>query len=38
MESDFSDFTNGKVAQQVERSVEARSVAGSIPALPTMAL
>ena len=35
MESDFSDFTNGEVAQQVERTVEARSVTGSIPVLPT---
>ena len=35
MEEDFSDFTNGEVAQLVERTVEARRVAGSIPALPT---
>jgi hypothetical protein len=35
MESDFSDFTNGEVAQQVERKVEALRVTGSIPVLST---
>lgn len=35
MESDFSDFTYGEVAQQVERKVEALGVTGSIPVLPT---
>ena len=31
MESDFSDFKNGRVAQLVERKVEALGVTGSIP-------
>lgn len=35
MESDFSDFKNGEVAQLVERTVEARSVTDSISVLPT---
>lgn len=35
MESDFSNFTNGEVAQQVEHKVEALGVADSISALST---
>lgn len=35
MESDFSGFTIGEVAQQVERKVEALGVIGSIPVLST---
>jgi hypothetical protein len=35
MESDFSDFTNGEVAQQVEQETENLRVADSISALST---
>lgn len=36
MEDDFSDFIYASVAQQVERSVEARRVTGSIPVRGTI--